>query len=322
VALLGPSQLVCWGVSYYLIGILGEAIARDMAWASAVVFGGFSWALVVMGALSGVVGRAIDRFGGRPVMAAGSILTAAGCAALAAAESWAVYYLAWTVLGAAMRLTLYDAAFATLTRILGANARRPISHITLLGGLASSVFWPIGLLFLEWWGWRGAALAYAAIALVVTLPLHVLLPRVSSPAVSTTGSLTKPEPHPRNAPIEYLFAAIVAMVGFLASAMSAHMVTIMAAFGIAASAAVAVAALRGVAQTAARLAEIVFGARLSPVALGLVATAFLPASFVAAGLTGVSIVFGAGFALLYGAGNGLATIVRGTLPLALFGSTG
>jgi hypothetical protein len=134
--------------------------------------------------------------------------------------------------------------------------------------------------------------------------------------------LTKPEPHPRNAPIEYLFAAIVAMVGFLASAMSAHMVTIMAAFGIAASAAVAVAALRGVAQTAARLAEIVFGARLSPVALGLVATAFLPASFVAAGLTGVSIVFGAGFALLYGAGNGLATIVRGTLPLALFGSTG
>jgi MFS family permease len=128
VALLGPSQLVCWGVSYYLIGILGEAIARDMAWASAVVFGGFSWALVVMGALSGVVGRAIDRFGGRPVMAAGSILTAAGCAALAAAESWAVYYLAWTVLGAAMRLTLYDAAFATLTRILGANARPDLAY--------------------------------------------------------------------------------------------------------------------------------------------------------------------------------------------------
>jgi len=322
VAVLGPSQLVCWGISYYLIGILGEPMAQDLGWSRTVVYGGFSWALLVMGVVSAAVGRAIDRHGGRPVMLVGSLTTALGCLVLATAHHWGVFFLAWTVLGIAMRLTLYDAAFATLTRILGQEARRPISQITLLGGLASTVFWPLGMLFADWWGWRGTAVAYAGIALLVTVPLHWLIPRAprnASPAEAISAEPTRPAPHRF---VGLLFAIMVALIGFLASAMSAHMVSLLIGLGLATSVAVGLAALRGVGQTSARLAEVLFGARLHPAVLGILAAVCLPLGMVAGGLSAWWTGFGAIFALIYGAGNGLATIVRGALPLFLFGASG
>lgn len=321
-AVLGPSQLVCWGISYYLIGILGEPMAQDLGWSRTVVYGGFSWALLVMGVVSAAVGRAIDRHGGRPVMLVGSLTTALGCLVLATAHHWGVFFLAWTVLGIAMRLTLYDAAFATLTRILGQEARRPISQITLLGGLASTVFWPLGMLFADWWGWRGTAVAYAGIALLVTVPLHWLIPRAprnASPAEAISAEPTRPAPHRF---VGLLFAIMVALIGFLASAMSAHMVSLLIGLGLATSVAVGLAALRGVGQTSARLAEVLFGARLHPAVLGILAAVCLPLGMVAGGLSAWWTGFGAIFALIYGAGNGLATIVRGALPLFLFGASG
>ena len=322
VAVLGPSQLVCWGISYYLIGILGEPMAQDLGWSRTVVYGGFSWALLVMGVVSAAVGRAIDRHGGRPVMLVGSLTTGLGCLVLATAHHWGVFFLAWTVLGIAMRLTLYDAAFATLTRILGQEARRPISQITLLGGLASTVFWPLGMLFADWWGWRGTAVAYAGIALLVTVPLHWLIPRAprnASPAEAISAEPTRPAPHRF---VGLLFAIMVALIGFLASAMSAHMVSLLIGLGLATSVAVGLAALRGVGQTSARLAEVLFGARLHPAVLGILAAVCLPLGMVAGGLSAWWTGFGAIFALIYGAGNGLATIVRGALPLFLFGASG
>lgn len=322
VAVLGPSQLVCWGISYYLIGILGEPMAQDLGWSRTVVYGGFSWALLVMGVVSAAVGRAIDRHGGRPVMLVGSLTTALGCLVLATAHHWGVFFLAWTVLGIAMRLTLYDAAFATLTRILGQEARRPISQITLLGGLASTVFWPLGMLFADWWGWRGTAVANAGIALLVTVPLHWLIPRAprnASPAEAISAEPTRPAPHRF---VGLLFAIMVALIGFLASAMSAHMVSLLIGLGLATSVAVGLAALRGVGQTSARLAEVLFGARLHPAVLGILAAVCLPLGMVAGGLSAWWTGFGAIFALIYGAGNGLATIVRGALPLFLFGASG
>ncbi|MBM3504673.1 MAG: MFS transporter [Alphaproteobacteria bacterium] len=297
-------------------------MAQDLGWSRTVVYGGFSWALLVMGVVSAAVGRAIDRHGGRPVMLVGSLTTALGCLVLATAHHWGVFFLAWTVLGIAMRLTLYDAAFATLTRILGQEARRPISQITLLGGLASTVFWPLGMLFADWWGWRGTAVAYAGIALLVTVPLHWLIPRAprnASPAEAISAEPTRPAPHRF---VGLLFAIMVALIGFLASAMSAHMVSLLIGLGLATSVAVGLAALRGVGQTSARLAEVLFGARLHPAVLGILAAVCLPLGMVAGGLSAWWTGFGAIFALIYGAGNGLATIVRGALPLFLFGASG
>lgn len=318
---LGLSQLICWGVSYYLIGAFGDAIAAEFGWSHSLVHGGFSAALLVMGVVSPLVGRAIDRRGGRPVMAAGSVLTALGCAGLALAREPIAYYAAWLCLGLAMRMTLYDAAFAALARIGGPLAKRPISQVTLLGGLASTVFWPIGHYLAVATDWRTALWAYAGFALL-TLPLHLAIPpgrHSDPPAGPAAPNVDAPTAPPRDQALAAaLYALIVTLTACLNSAMSAHMIPILAGLGLAASAAVWISTLRGIAQSLARLAEVLFGGRLHPLALAVLAAALLPLCFAIGLFSGGFVAAAVAFAFLYGAGNGLLTIVRGTLPLALF----
>ncbi len=317
---LGVSQLVCWGITYYLIGVLGPLIVADLHWSSATVYGGFSVSLLVMAASSAVVGRWLDRRGGAWAMTLGSVVIAAGCLMLGLARNVAVYYAAWVVLGFAMRLTLYDAAFAALARIGGPLARRPIAQITLLGGLASTVFWPVGGALAERFGWRGAVLAYGLVALA-TIPLHATLPRgrYAGTAAAAGGTTQAPvTSRPADPARAWLYALIVALVAFLNSAMSSHMIAILAALGLAASAAVWISAARGIGQSASRLAEIMFGRTLDPLRLNLMATGALPIAFLLGFAGGAAPAAAVAFSLLYGAGNGVATITRGTLPLVLF----
>jgi len=317
---LGVSQLVCWGITYYLIGVLGPLMVADLRWSSAAVYGGFSVSLLVMAASSAAVGRWLDRQGGAWAMTLGSVVIAAGCLMLALAHGAVLYYAAWIVLGLAMRLTLYDAAFAALARIGGPLARRPIAQITLLGGLASTVFWPLGGALAQHLGWRGAVLAYGLVALA-TIPLHATLPRgryAGKPEgadSATQAAVAAPTPDRLRA---WLYALIVALVAFLNSAMSSHMIGILAALGLAASTAVWISAARGIGQSASRLAEIMFGRTLDPLRLNLMATGALPVAFALAFAGGVAPAAAVAFSLLYGAGNGVATITRGTLPLVLF----
>lgn len=317
---LGLVQLVSWGVSFYLIGVFGDLIAADLGWSREIVHGGFSAALLVMGLGSPLAGSLIDRHGGRRLMMIGAALNAAGCLALAASHHVVVYYFAWVLLGLGMRLTLYDAAFAALARIGGPGARRSMSQITLLGGLASSVFWPLGYALAESFGWRGALVAYAAISLSSTLLLLTLSNERYEEPEDTGG---RPGPPLAGTDAQRvvaggLFALIVACANFLAAGLSAHMIPILAGLGLAAGAAVITATLRGIGQSFARLCEVLFGGRIHPLTLNLVATLILPASFVAGLWAGVSASAAAAFAFAYGAGNGLLTITRGTLPLVLF----
>lgn len=318
---LGLSQLICWGVSYYLIGGFGEAIAADFGWSRDVVYGGFSVALLVTGLSSPLVGRLIDRRGGRGVMTAGSLVMAIGCLALAASRGLASYYGAWIVLGLAMRLTLYDAAFAALARLGGPGARRPISQITLLGGLASTVFWPVGNTLAHYFGWRGAVVAYAVIALA-TIPLNLAIPRGRFGDSATGAPLDDRRPlaatRGDRVVAGALYALIATMASILNSGMSAHMIGILAGLGLAAAAAVWIAALRGVGQSLSRLAEVLFGRKLDPLALNLWATLLLPLGFVTGLFSNDYALAALFFAFCYGAGNGLLTITRGTLPLVLF----
>lgn len=314
---LGVSQLVGWGVTYYLIGALGHLMAVDLGWSPAVIHGGFSTSLVVMGLVSPLVGRLLDRHGGRPVMAAGSCLSAVGCFGLALTHGYAGYYAAWICLGVSMRMTLYDAAFAALARIGGQQARKSISQITLLGGLASTVFWPIGYFLGEQLGWRGAVLVYGALALA-TLPLHLAIPAGRHQPARTAGATVADAPEPAARGPAFLYALIVTVTAFLASAMSAHMIGILAGLGMGASLAVWVSALRGVGQSAARLAEVVFGGRMHALTLAVLAMGLLPLGFAAGLLGGQAVAAAVAFAVIYGSGNGLATIVRGALPLVLF----
>lgn len=317
---LGLTQLVGWGVTYYLIGALGPAMQADLGWSAAVVYGGFSAAIVTMAMLSPLAGMAVDRWGGHRVMPAGAVIAALGCAALAAAHGLALYYLAWIVLGVGMRLCLYDAAFASLAQAAGPTARRPMSQITLFGGLASTVMWPAGHALSGWLGWRGAVLAYGALALA-TLPLYLALPRTryAAPAGAkdrAAAGLTRSPAERRMAGV--LYATIAMLTNFLAAGNAAHLIALLSGLGLAAAAAVSVAALWGVGQFAARLADVALGSRLHPLTLTLAVGAMLPLCFLLALLSGGNLYASAAYALLYGACNGLMTITRGTLPLALF----
>jgi hypothetical protein len=323
---LGLSQLVCWGTAYYLIGGFGGVIAADLGWSRDLVYGGFSVALLVMGFASPFTGRLIDRHGGRAVMAVGSILIALGCVGIALSHGIALYYASWFCLGIAMRFTLYDAAFATLARMGGPSARKSMSQITLFGGLASTVFWPFGHMLTDAFGWRAALFVYAAVALA-TLPLHLAIPRSrygeAMPAAAPAAALPAEKPPLAAAPGDRfvagaLYALITAAVNFLNSGMSAHMINILAGLGLAAGAAVWIATLRGIGQSLARLAEILFGSRLDAFGLNMLSTALLPLAFLAGMAGGAFPPAAVAFAFVYGAGNGLTTITRGTLPLALF----
>ena len=318
---IGFGQLICWGISYYLIGAFGEMIVADLGWSRTRVYGGFSVALVVMGISSPFVGRLIDAHGGRTVMAVGSALTALGCIGLALSHGVVGYYASWVCLGLAMRLTLYEAAFAALARLGGPEARRPMSQITLFGGLSSSVFWPIGFFLASHFTWRGALVAYAGFALL-TVPLYLAIPKDRHSAA--TDGKPFPDPSAKQSPARDrmltagLFCLIVVMTNVLSSAMSAHMIGILEGLGVAAATAVGVGTLRGIGQFCARLGEVLFGARLHPLNLYLIAVALLPISFAIGLMTSEMLAAAFVFALLFGAGNGLVTISQGTVPLVLF----
>lgn len=315
---LGLTQLVNWGVSFYLISNFGPAMQAELGWSVAQVYGGFSLAIVVMAAASPMAGHAIDRWGGPRVMPAGSVLVALGCALLAAAHTALPYYAAWVVLGVGMRLTLYDAAFATLARIGGPGARRAMSQITLFGGLASTVMWPVGQLLAQWLGWRGAVLAYAVFSLLI-LPLYLALPRgryaAGAEQAAERPGLARTPADQRLA--QGLYALIAMLANFLTAANATHLIAMLTGLGLAASAAVGISALWGIGQVSARLLELLFGGRLHPLMLNLATTAVMPLCFVAGMLAGHPVA-AALYAGLYGACNGLLTITRGTLPLALF----
>nr|WP_255592622.1 MFS transporter [Bordetella sp. BOR01] len=315
---MGITQLVSWGVSFYLISNFGPAMQAELGWSVAQIYGGFSLAIVVMAVVSPMAGRAIDQWGGQRVMPAGSVLVALGCALLAAAHATVPYYAAWVVLGIGMRLTLYDAAFATLARIGGPQARRAMSQITLFGGLASTVMWPVGQLLAQWLGWRGAVLAYAVLSLL-TLPLYLALPRAryaaSTHQAAAGPGLARTPTDQRLA--QGLYALIAMLTNFLTAANATHLIAMLTGLGLVASTAVGISALWGIGQVSARLLELLFGARLHPLMLNLAATAVMPLCFLAGALAGHPVA-AALYACLYGACNGLLTITRGTLPLTLF----
>ncbi|RBL82351.1 MFS transporter, partial [Streptomyces cavourensis] len=230
------------------------------------------------------------------------------------------YFAAWMLLGVGMRLCLYDAAFASLARAAGPAARRPMSQITLFGGLASTVMWPVGHALSGWLGWRGAVLAYGALALA-TLPLYLALPRARYAAsLKDTGlagtGLARDKAERRLAGV--LYAAIAMLTNFLAAGNAAHLIPLLSGLGLAGAMAVNIAALWGVGQFASRLADVALGSRLHPLTLTLAVAALLPLCFGLALFSGGNLAALAAYALLYGACNGLMTITRGTLPLALF----
>jgi MFS family permease len=322
VAALGLAQTLAWGSTYYLPAILAEPMARDLGIDTGTVFLGFSAALVVSAVAGPAAGRRIDRFGGRDVLAVSSLVFAAGLALLAAAEGPALLFAGWIVIGAGMAMGLYDAAFATLAGIHGKAARPSITGVTLFGGFASTVAWPITAALDAEYGWRAACLVWAAAHLLIGLPLNRLLVPVGTQPPPAT--LPEPAlPHAgRSGPDRQmvLLAVVFTITWFTSTAMAAHLPRLLEAAGASVAAAIGAAALVGPAQVAARMLEFGLLRRFHPLLSARLAALAHPAG--AAVLLTVGAPAAALFTVLHGAGNGILTIAKGTLPLALFGPHG
>jgi predicted MFS family arabinose efflux permease len=314
VVALGTAQTLAWGSSYYLPAILADPIARDLGISSNWFFAAFSASLVISGLLGPRVGRQIDRVGGRQVLCFSNIVLAAGLALLGASASPWTMSAAWLLLGIGMGCGLYDAAFGTLGRIYGGSARGAITGITLIAGFASTVGWPLSSLGLETIGWRDTCYAWAVAHIVIGLPLNLSLPRAETQAVSD-GPVVKP-----HIPIDrtmVLLSFAFAAAWTVTSAMAAHLPRIVEAFGATPAQAVFAGMMIGPAQVAARVMEASLLNRFHPLLSTCLACITHPIGACVIGIFGGGAA--AAFALLHGAGNGILTIARGTLPLAIFG---
>jgi MFS family permease len=319
---LGIAQIVSWGSLYYAFSFLFAPLMEASGADKATVFGAFSFGLLVSGMLSAPVGALIDRVGGRGVMTAGSIAAAVLLALLSQVRSVALLYAVWAGLGAVMAATLYDPAFAVITRLFKANYRRAISALTLFGGFASTVFWPLTQFLMAELGWREALLVLALMNLVVCAPLHWwALPR------EAPGSRARPARGPGSAvfrsalrtPLFYLLTIAFTGNSLVFSATQVHLMSMLQAKQMSAAQAALVGAMIGPMQVTGRVLELAFASRLSASTIGLLAMAFLPLSLLLLGAAGVQWPLLVAFAIIYGTGNGVMTIVRGAIPAELFG---
>jgi predicted MFS family arabinose efflux permease len=318
ISALGIVQILAWGSSYYLPAVLAPSIVADTGWPLPWVIGGLSAGLLVAGLVSPWVGHRIARHGGRPVLAASALLLASGQVTLGLAPSLPVFLGGWGLLGAGMGAGLYDAAFATLGTLYGATARPAITHLTLWGGFASTVCWPLSAWLVAHVGWRGACLVYAGIQVAVALPLILLLIPRRIVAKGDTGAAPVAEVvlsrDDRRA--FRLLALIVPISGVVAALISVHLLTLLEARGIALAAAVGFGALIGPSQVAGRIVEMAGGGRHPPIWTMVAAIVLIALGL---GLLWGGVAWVALALVVYAAGNGVFSIARGTLPLVLFG---
>ena len=316
---LGIAQILAWGTSFYFPAVFAGPIVKETGWSLGFVVGGTSIGLLTAGLISPQVGRIIDIRGGRPVLLASSLFYATGLALVGLSHAWPIYLLAWVLIGFGMGTGLYDAVFAALGRMYGSEARGPITSLTLFGGFAGTVCWPLSAFMIEHLGWRSACFIYAAIHLLVMLPLQASVVRAPAKAGSGTDKQAPSSETPRiiNETLIFgLLAVVLSIAAGIGSIVVVHLLIFLQARGVDFSTAVSLGTIFGPAQVGARLVERVFGNRYHPI-WTMVAACSLMA-------IGLLLLFGAIPALiliilLYGAGYGISWVGRGTLPLALFG---
>ncbi len=319
---MGFTQILAWSSTLYLPAVLANLIAKDTGWSLTLVIAGLSWGFIVTGICSPKVGRFIEQFGGRKALSISSIFFAIGLLCLGLSSHLLVYYFAWTMLGIGMAFGLYDAAFSTLGRLLGQNAKTAIVGVTLLGGLASTIGWFTIASVESLYGWRVTCLILALIHLLIGLPLHYFfLPKEEhsienkNQDIIDKGSVAK-----KQNKLLILVGFILTVQSFVVATISVHILAMLKIVGFSVSTALAIGMIIGPAQIVARLLEFSLFKNLHPSwssRVGVLISFF-----------GIIFLFTDGYVLallgaaLYGAGNGILTIIRGTLPLALFGQEG
>ncbi len=316
---LGIAQILAWGTSFYFPAVFAEPIVAETGWSLGFVVGGTSIGLLTAGLISPQVGRIIDVRGGRPVLLASSSFYAAGLAGVGLSHTLPIYLFAWVLIGIGMGTGLYDAVFAALGRMYGSDARGPITNLTLFGGFASTICWPLSAFMIDHVGWRAACFIYAALHLFVMLPLQASVVRAPEKTRSENSgkSVSGETPRIDNETLIFaLLAVVLSIAAGIGSIVVVHLLIFLQARGVDFALAVTLGTIFGPAQVGARVVERLFGNRYHPI-WTMIASCTLMA-------IGLLLLFGAVPALvlvilLYGAGYGISWIGRGTLPLALFG---
>ncbi|TIN94312.1 MAG: MFS transporter [Mesorhizobium sp.] len=317
---LGATQIINWGSTFYLLAVLAQPIAKDTSWPLPWIAAGLSVGLLSAALVSLKLGSAMRKYGGRNVLAAGSIAMAVGMAVMAWAPSLELYLVAWVLLGFGMAAGLYDAAFAALGSIYGRGARSLVASLTLIAGFSSTITWPMSAVILHYTGWRSVCLAYVALHVLVALPLHLLmLPKHTSPQAPDTGGEagTSPLLALSERPSFLMMASALTTISTIAAVLSVHVIAMMTGNGLALDTAVGLAALIGPSQVLARFIEVAAGHRYHPL-WTLLAAATLILLGLAILLLAPPLVWLA--LVIYGAGAGIGSIARGTVPLSIFGA--
>ncbi|HUQ29085.1 MAG TPA: MFS transporter [Usitatibacter sp.] len=324
VAGVGLAQIASWGSLFYAIGVLGKPMREELGVSELFLFSAFTAGLLVSGTAAPFVGRWIDRYGGRVVLSFGSIAASIALLVLAIAPNAPVLVLGWLLAGAAMAATLYDPAFSTLSQHAGAHYRRSVTALTLLGGFASTVFWPLSHLLLQEWGWRVTLAAYAGLQVAMCLPLHLLLVPARAAASHASEAAAPPmaqSPGLSDPRLKWLTASF-AVGTFIAAVVAVHMVGLLSGAGLTAAEAVTISMLMGPMQVVGRIIEISFASRVRAVTVGIAAFALITTALLllmaTTGFGPTAILF----VVAFGFGNGVLTIVKGTAPAELFGRDG
>jgi MFS family permease len=327
VAVLGSTQTLAWASSYYLPAVLAAPMGRDIGLSTPWIYATLSLGLGVSAVLAPALGRRIDEHGGRSVLCGSNVAFAAGLCALALASGPLTLIFAWLVLGVAMAAGLYESAFASLTRLYGYDSRGSITGITLIAGFASTVGWPISAFLEHSIGWRGACLSWAALHILVGLPLNAWALRHGNrdgrhePTHEPTVAVGRaPSPPAASDHSMLILAFMFTASGMVSIGMATNLPRLFAAMGAAPAAAIAAASMLGPAQVAARVLEFSARHRINPLISARVANVLHPLASLAIAVGGTPVI--AVFSILHGAGTGMLTITRGTLPLALYGPAG
>ena len=323
---MSAAQVISWGTLFYSFSLFVVPMHESLGWSRPLLNGALSLGLLSTGVVAFPVGRWIDRHGGRGVMTLCSL--AGGLLLLAWAQvqtPWA-FYLIWVFIGASMAGVLYEPAFAVITAVFGPDARRGITAMTLVGGFASTVFMPLTQLLIEALGWRNALLVLGACNLAVCLPLHALFvpgtPRLPPPEVPKDD--TPPAPELRSMLRGRVFVGLAIWFTAYSAAQSAFIfqfVPLLTTWGVETAAILTSVAIIGPMQVVGRVVLMCFSARLETREIGMAVIVLLPASVLALLFFPPTLLSLSLVATLYGAGNGIMTIVRGIAVSDLIGRT-
>jgi predicted MFS family arabinose efflux permease len=319
---LGFTQIVGWGTTYLMPSVLGRQFQDALGLTPELVFGGITVMFAVSAICAPRVGKVVDRIGARGLMAAGSVVYALSLAALATSQGPISYFASWALMGVASTLALSTPASIALVQVAGPRSRQAIAMLTIIGGMASTIFWPLTGVLEVGIGWRATLLAYAAVHLLACAPLHLLiLPRrppvhaVTPGAAPTTGGVA-----PDDSSRVFLLLSISLAVGaFVFAGVQLQMIEMLRGLGHSPASALLLASLIGPSQVGIRLFELLFGHRYSIMKSAVFGSLMLPVGLALALLAGNVFAIALVFVVAYGVSNGLKAVQRATLPLALFG---